>query len=420
MADAIGSSSIHLSSDIDIDPFCEPCNICGTLTYAEGYCPKCFECYCRNCIETRRFSMTENHKIDMGDDMPKPMADKPVKYQLCVEHDGEPIDRYCFDHDAVICGVCVVRKHTNCKAKHISDACKSFNMTSAEHAFSKEASELLKYANSVRKSLDDIINELGAQGRKTLKEANVHRDKLIKQINESYQDFSTEVTNTIKEQKGKLSGKMSTIDQIIIDLTSSLPTRQQTEAVTHNEQKRFLDLHDNAEKLSLLSDKLQCLDMTSVEMKHRFNMNIQPLVVTNTKLGDLSVQELDFQCGTFPDIRYPYQDTNQTAQVSTRIQCWPNSQPLHIIRTDPIKVKLDDYKNDCNISGLDMTVDGNIILADNVNFKIKLFLPSGHLLSSLKLGDRPKDISVINKSEAAVSMTNKQICVIDMYLTVGI
>ena len=240
-----------------------------------------------------------------------------MKYQLCVDHDREFKDRFCLDHRAVICGVCVIWKHKNCKAIHVSEACKRVNISSAENAFSRDAGEWLKYANSVRKSIDENINKLDAQGRKTLKDADGRRGKLIKQINKSFHDFSSEVTNTIKEQTGKLSGNKSAIDQMIIELTSTLSTGKQTGAVKQNEQRRFLDLHDNAEKLSLFSDKIRCLDMKSVEVKHCFNMHIQPLVKSKDKIGDICVHESTLKCGPPPDNQQSYlspgQDTDTTA-----------------------------------------------------------------------------------------------------------
>ena len=360
--------------------------------------------------------MTETHKIETGDNVPKSMAEKPVKYQLCGEHDGERNDWYCFDHRAVICGVCVVRKHKHCDYKHVSEACKRVNISSEENIVSKDADELIKYANSVKKSIDDNINKLNAQVHKTLEDAEVHRDNVIKQIHESYQDFSAEVTNTIQEQKGILSGKKSAIDHIVIDFTSTLPAVQQTTAVKHSDQKRFLDLHDNAEKLSLLLDKTQCLDMKSVEIKHCFNMNIQPLLKSNDKFGDVSVHESTIQCEPLPDIRHsylsPHQDADKTAQLSVIGTSSLPLLPVKLTRTDNINVKLVDDEKDCLITALDMTVDGNILIADN--YKTKLFSHSGKLLSFLKLRERPEYVSVINRSEAAVSMWNKQIGVIDI------
>ena len=61
-----------------------------------------------------------------------------------------------------------------------------------------------------------------------------------------------------------------------------------------------------------------------------------------------------------------------------------------------------------------MTVDGNMLLTDHRNCKVKLFSPDGTLLSFLEPPEKPVDVAVINKSEAAVSMLNKQFGILDI------
>ena len=88
--------------------------------------------------------------------------------------------------------------------------------------------------------------------------------------------------------------------------------------------------------------------------------------------------------------------------------------PTKLTPLDKINVKMPGDKEDCNISGVDITVDGNMLLADICNCKVKLFSPDGTLLSSLEPLEKPVDVAVINKSEAAVSIRNKQIGIIDI------
>ena len=81
---------------------------------------------------------------------------------------------------------------------------------------------------------------------------------------------------------------------------------------------------------------------------------------------------------------------------------------------DEINVKIPDDTHDCLISGIDITVDGNMMLTDIDNCKVKLFTPDGKLLSSLTPPAGPFDVAVINKSETAVCMKNKQIGIINI------
>ncbi|MEW8547537.1 MAG: SMP-30/gluconolactonase/LRE family protein [Candidatus Thiodiazotropha sp.] len=107
-------------------------------------------------------------------------------------------------------------------------------------------------------------------------------------------------------------------------------------------------------------------------------------------------------------------DGNLTVPGSSRIVGGAVPSSLKLIKKDKIYVKHNDDKNNCLISGLDITVNGSIILADLLNCKIKFVSPEGLLLSSLAQHEIPIDVAVINKSEAAVSMKNKQISIIDI------
>lgn len=88
--------------------------------------------------------------------------------------------------------------------------------------------------------------------------------------------------------------------------------------------------------------------------------------------------------------------------------------PEELTGIDRIYVKLDTDTQDCHILGLDMTCDGNILLADNSNLNLKLFTYTGQFLSVLALTSDPHDVSVIDKQTAAVSMSGKQVGIIDI------
>ena len=67
------------------------------------------------------------------------------------------------------------------------------------------------------------------------------------------------------------------------------------------------------------------------------------------------------------------------------------------------------------ISGLDVTVDGHLIVSDCWNKKVKLFSLNGKLLSSLKLSEKPWDVAVVDRSTAAVCIPYKcEIAILDL------
>ena len=362
--------------------------------------------------------MTERHKILLGSDMPACQADKPMKYQQCDKHGGEDKDRYCFDHTITICGICFIREHKRCQVKHVSDACKNFNMSAEEMSFSADVDLLFKYVNEIDKSINSNKTSLENQKTDILKEAQSNRNKSVKQIRESYQDFSDEVTRLFKLQNDILSDSHSAVDQILTDVDPIVQSLRRTGTKKQTDQQRFLELQELAEKIHLCGDKVRLLDLKFVGINCTLNTKIQPLVPTNCKLGELSMQNTTLKCGTdCPNIRYPYtrlhQESHKTIPESGAVS-GRAALPVKLPRLDKINVKIPNDKVDCNISGLELIVDGNMLVVDRDNYNVKQFSPGGNFLVSLDLSDKPIDITVMDKTEAAISMGNKQIGIIDI------
>ena len=103
--------------------------------------------------------------------------------------------------------------------------------------------------------------------------------------------------------------------------------------------------------------------------------------------------------------------SSQVSQVKAIKQCGHN-----------IKIE-GDYK-ECYITGMSMTKDGRILMADSNNVKVKLFSRAMEFLSSVSVPERrwymfffdstPTDIAVINDSEAVVTTTNNLLVLLDI------
>ena len=419
MTDSIGAMSLYGTSDELTDPFCDPCFKDGTIRPVAGYCPKCVEFYCHSCLAAhRRMAVSERHKILLGSDMPACQADKPVKYQLCDKHDGEGKDRYCFNHGITICGICYIREHKQCQVKEVSDACKSFNISAEKTSFIVDVGLLLKHVKETSQSIKSNKARLEKKKHDILTDAQKQRDELLKKVHQSYQDFSGEVTSLLTDHITTLSKLQSALDEIDTEVDTILQCLQQTGPDKQHNQRDFLELHYSAEKVQLCEDKIKLLNLKHIDIKCTLNTNIQPLILTKNRFGDLSLQTETYKYSAeLPSIDYPYKgprpDHHKTVPGSYAMKGHP-VQTMKLTPIDKINVKMSDDKEDCYISGVDMTVDGNMLLADLNNCKVKLLSPDGTLLSFLKPPEKPGDVAVINKSEAAVSMEKNQIGIIDI------
>ena len=231
MADSVGSMSLYGASDELLDPLCDPCYKDGKSRSVAGYCPKCVEFYCQGCLGThRRMAATERHKLLLGSDMPAYHADKPVKYvyRLCDKHDGEDKDRYCFDHGVTICEICLIRDHKQCQVKEVSEASKSFNMSAEKTSFSADVDLLLKHAKDTSQSIKSNRTRLEKKKQDILIEAQKQKDELVKKVNQSYQDFSGQVTSLFKDHASTLAAQQSALDEIVTEITAIMQSLQQS------------------------------------------------------------------------------------------------------------------------------------------------------------------------------------------------
>ena len=418
MAYSVGSHSLYGTSDVLVDQYCDPCfNKDGVTRQAMAFCSKCVEFYCQSCLDGHnRYGFTKQHKILRGSDMPSSQADKPIKYCLCEHHD-EQMDQYCLDHCVVLCKHCVVRKHKKCEVKSVEEVSKDFNLSTEEETFSRDVRKLLEYTRNIKKTLKENINNLEKEKQISLKEAKNIRDKLVKEINTSYEEFSANLTKLSKDQTTSLCSYKSTIEEIETDIEVISNSLQQTQSVSRVDPKFFLDLLLYSDKIVFYDEKIKNLNLTSVSLKSDFS--IQPPVKSKQMFGEVSVQMSDFKHVTqLPEIHHPFRRREKGAEGgrgAVRAEGGGTLMPVKLTRSGEINVRRTDDRESCDITGIDTTSNGNLILTDYNNSKVKLFSPDGQFLSSFSLSGHPGDVSVVDLSTAAVSVwDNREIVILGL------
>ena len=87
---------------------------------------------------------------------------------------------------------------------------------------------------------------------------------------------------------------------------------------------------------------------------------------------------------------------------------------LNLTRQRVTNVRIPSDEDFCRILGLDTTTAGQLILTDFSNSNVKLFSPYGELISSLRLSEKPWDVTVVDECTAAVSMFSSPIVILDL------
>ena len=407
--------SVYGACDELVDPWCDPCFNDGISQQAMSYCDKCVEFHCEHCFDShRRFGATKHHKVLRGSRMLASRADKPVKHSLCGKHEGEAKDQYCYDHFVLICGVCSVRKHKSCNVKSVQEACTIFNIAAEEQKFSNDVEIFLQYVRNTDKSVQENLNNLDKETQNALKEAENIRDKQIQQINQNFDDFSRKLSKLHKEQKTTLENCKSAVEQLIVDIQVITKKLQKLPTVSNLDSKIFLELQTYSKNILQYEDKITSLHLSRISVNYDFNLSTRWLSESPSKLGDVSVRTSDFRCDTQrPVIHYPFRREGESGQGASGSSSTGGPVcPGILTRLSETRVNISGDTSTCYITGLDVTVDGLLIVSDNSNSKVKLFSLDGKLLSSLKLSGNPLDVAVVDRSTAAVSMNNRQIVIL--------
>ena len=120
-------------NDTPCDGTNEPCcNICfendRLNVKATSFCDDCVQFMCDKCYKIHeRINSTRLHVVKTGRNMPMSQADKPPKFNFCVEHPKYLKNQFCSVHKQLICSLCSPLYHKNCSTGSVEDVSKSIS-----------------------------------------------------------------------------------------------------------------------------------------------------------------------------------------------------------------------------------------------------------------------------------------------------
>ena len=454
---SIMSDSLRMASDYHFDPFCEVCYESRNRNIEhDGFCKDCVQFLCEDCLRVhRKLQGTWGHLIQRGDDMPKSMADKPPKFDYCDDHQQSRKDQFCCAHRVLLCSKCVPLQHKDCPVKSVDDACKGVPTSEIDTLYDK-VSDIKTNLSSVVAQIDVNITELGKQQLDSLKDAQDLKDKIHTKIETLFQDMTSEIKSTYKSNKADLSRGQNILNDAIENLEGTLDDIDKLKGSTID-TKVFLKIQD------ILKDVDQCKSTTlklrpsTMTVKISFNPDkrILEFLSTSLKMGSMSLDMSQPQVDiSLPQISFPMSPgqsplvsqshsgismpTGVSGQAATQMMPITSTKSLtksqshsgttlagasgHVVRQILLKikarkcnsynVKLDNDKSKFWITGMVITNDGRLLLADYRNKKIKLFSRDMKLLCSLSLSLSPWDVAITGDREAIVSCYDEVMLVI--------
>ena len=411
MADSLATG--HGASDEYNDPYCEPCDESrGKNVKVECFCKNCSQYLCTECHTVHgRLMATKGHVIQTGTDMPPSMADKPPKYETCDDHPKRLKDQFCYHHGALICSMCCSASHSMCDTKSVEDTCKYIQLSEVDNlcdANKNYKSQLLKFLSSVDKCGGKLIG----QRQTLLKDAQTAYDKIIAEINRSYQNMKTVIEAECDLQDATVSQLKQAIDAQISLVDAEINFTNQVRGKPIN-VNTFLSLKESVSKtrkcVVVVKNLKESLNLTSLIFEP--SKDVQTLLSKPLTFGSLNKHHLNVDVDvSTQDINFPSHIKGSTRPASPSNRGgWPRLKStkssigqIQARQTGTYNVRTKEDRNKCYITGVAITSCGQKLFVDRDNGKVKLFSQDMRFLSSVQVLDG-WDITMLNDMEAVVT-----------------
>ena len=440
MTDSLGSRPG--TSDEYHDPFCEPCEESrGRNVKIECFCKNCNQYLCIECHTTHgSLKATRGHVIQTGDDMPKSMADKPPRYDACDDHPKHLKDQLCCDYGTLVCSTCCFTSHGMCNTKSVADTCQYVQQSEIDTLCDVNKTykaQLLKFLSSV----DKHGEKLTEQKKTMLKDAQTTYDKILAEINRSFQNVKAVLESecgsqgeAISQAKQEINVQMTQADTEI-NLTEKLRGKPITVKSFLSLQESVSNTRESVAAIESLKDSLSLMSLSFEPSK-----DVQKLVSQTFSFGALNKHGINVGFDVIPpDIKFPISLKTSAAGTVGSTQQHGNTRSgakqaavtvgtiqhqghtgsgapqvkatqqvslgqMKATQIGTVNVKTDEDNTKCYITGITITPSGQRLVVDSNNWKVKLFSRDMRFLSSVSVPDDPWDITMVNDREAVVTV----------------
>ena len=418
------SSLWHVGSDELIDPYCETCFENKNKKIGEVcFCENCNIYMCIQCHDVhKQMNFPQKHRVVRGSKMPKSIADKPIKYPDCELHNGNTNDRYCHEHHEMLCSECLKQNHQRCHVDTITDLCKILGSDDI-NSFTAVVANIKLNVQNTQSKLQNNISDLTKLRENEIKRAEQAKQDMIKKANELFNETVSGITKhyhnkvgEIKSHIGGLNDELHDLDEIINKLNRKVSTKfdpnlfiqmQQIVDTTQTCKREIDDMISEIKTTNIsfsfskeISDFLACKSFGVIQKIS------SPLSITDD-IKDIFFPYITSQAGR------PY----GTSQLGRTILAKKNSVDIsHIVARKLFHMNIRSSKDDDqpDVSGLAVTDNGTLLVADYKNRTLKVFSQDTTLLSSVRLSDWCNDVTVTEDDIAVVGTRDKTLHFLDI------
>ncbi|VDH97272.1 Hypothetical predicted protein [Mytilus galloprovincialis] len=373
---------------------CGPCSVDDVTKNAWRWCTSCEEGLCEDCEHVhRRSKSSRNHQVISIDDYSK--IENVSISQVC-EHHGENLEWFCKSHDEVLCVVCVPSKHKACSdvipiSVDSVNSRQSTALSDLEETIEgtlRNVKQCIKNRESASKEIEKQELEVKTMVLEMRTKINSHLDKLQGKLLHELRSTS----DTCKSKYIKILQKLKSTEEMLTTL------REQT---THMKQfssdiQVFLGTRQVSRQIVREVESIKSeFDATKdYEFKVSMHSSITKLSNEVEEFGKIMVSE----SATNLDFRDPKFDQ---AQIEINV---PTSRSISDIKLQLIKSCQLKSKDDLNITGCVILLNGNLLMANSTEEKKLIeYSETGEHIRDIQVSSRPFDIAMIYLNRIVVT-----------------
>ena len=317
-----------------------------------------------------------------------------IPFQMCGKEHKSPPAYICFKDNEIYCKVCVQIHNLHCheKVKYIPEIPPETRTKACDDSLRELLSAKERF-NQVKDELCADLQLLIDKRKEYVRSVLTFKQSMIKIIDEIEKEALSDMDLIFNLEKDKYQKNLSKIESCISDI------EQMLEELKVRESNEDNSIFYNIQSVSNFVTESE-LDLHGIHkscFKTEFSFQPQDTITSLGKNTDsLWTIKLskDVRChAPYPctcDRSYKYRKAEFDKQFSAKLSGWSSD------------------KDKCYISGCEFLENGNLLLADNHNKKIKMFDKKYRCVSALSLSSLPWDIAVLDKHLAVVSIPDKK------------
>ncbi|XP_045169258.2 tripartite motif-containing protein 2-like [Mercenaria mercenaria] len=401
------------------DKSCDTCRRQNRVTGAIQWCRMCHDALCDNCVGFHNaLKTTKQHNLIYLTKLRNEPIEGIISAPLCTTHEGENVTKYCDNHKEVLCEKCVAGSHKGCKGvmtlkeaaarnkqeiTHVNNTlheetnlAKSIyeNRTKADKTVDNDQSDIVMQIQDVRKKINDNLTKCETQLIEELHKMHSKEKETI--------HSETKEAHRIKKSSGKIHGLAASTDKYGTDshVLQSLPNN--TAQIDHYK-----------EKLGSLNGRIK-----NTRLNFVVDSTLEHLMKGISRLGELRVSSSSARLPTSRALKTARSDSDPEDELDIRgsrrtlksdtksLKSFKSvySSTMYANLKEVIFAGSSTDKETCWFTGIACMPNGQIILVDRNNNKLKTINSEFKLTTETVLENQPFGITVVSASEIAVTI----------------